>query len=454
MIAVLGGGITALAAALELKQAGKDFILLEGSDSLGGKIQSREVDGYQIELGPNTVLVNNPETKEFLERLDLYNQRIEPEAEAIKRRFVLKEGKIEAIPYSLSSAWTSKLFGFRSLLAILREPLRKASKKEGEESLADFSRRRFGKQIYEDLLTPFVSGIYAGDPEKMSVNYTLSILKEAEAKYGSVIKGMPKLIKARKAKWGVFEPPKQKIFSFEGGLSRMIKEVEVRIGPDLKLNCQIKGVESLDEGEERYLIRYLENGTENSLKVDRIISCLPAGNLREIIKDLAPKLNDLLKKINYVPALVSHFAFDKSQWKFNQRAFGLLSRKAEQVPFLGVLFNSEFFPHQSKNDDLLLTVISGGYRQPELLDKSDDEVGDILIGSLQKLGLIEGDPKMKHYMRWKNAIPQYELGYLEVEQEIKRFLSREEYFKIGGNFFNGISVSDCIANGTKLARQS
>src|SRR5690606_1579590 len=190
MIAILGGGISGLAAAYELQKAGKDFILLEAENHLGGKIKSTSIEGFQLEMGPNTVLINNVELMSLLDELNLNEHIIKPDSEAVKNRFVIKKGKIEAIPNSLSSAFKSNLFGISTLYRIFSEPFRKANKSEKEESLADFSRRRFGKQIYRDFITPFVSGIYAGDPEKMSVNHTLSILKEAEEKHGSVLKGM------------------------------------------------------------------------------------------------------------------------------------------------------------------------------------------------------------------------------------------------------------------------
>lgn len=452
MIAILGAGITALAAALRLQQRGIDFIILEKSDRCGGKIQTVQKDGYTMEMGPNTVLINNKEIKDFLEQLNLLSETIQPDSEAVKRRLVLKNNSIEEIPTSFKSAWQSKLFNFRTFRSVVAEIFKKPSPKSASESLADFSRRRFGKQIYEDFVTPFVSGIYAGDPEKMSINYTLAILKEAEEKYGSVLKGMPKIMKQKKLDQADWQLPKQKIFSFHNGLSEMVEAVTKKLGKKIEYNIDIQRISKSSDG---YTIQYKKNGKATDLAVDKVISTLPAFALSETI-DFDPALSNQLKQIKYVPAVVTHIGIDKKNWLLPKKAFGLLSRKAEEVPFLGILFNSNFFPHQSKTDKMLLTVISGGYKNLEMIEKDDETIVEEISLSLKKLGLIKGDKgdiEMSHVYRWNRGIPQYEIGYEKVEAEIDRFLEENPSFFIGGNYFKGISVSDCISNGYKLADQ-
>jgi len=449
MIAILGGGITAIAAAIELEKQGKDFLLIEKSDRLGGKIQSANIEGYQLEFGPNTVLINHPETKAFLDTLGLYQKRIQPHEKAIKRRFVLKKGKIQPIPHSFQTLFKSKLFGLNTLVSIFKEPFKKQKVSTTEESLANFSRRRFGKQIYEDLITPFVSGIYAGDPEKMSLEYTMPLLYKAEQSFGSVVKGMPKLIKQKRSDQLEQDMPKQKIFSFKSGLQLMIDTAAERIYSKLKLNTEVLSIRK--EGD-HYELKLLKDGQESSLQAAQVLSCLPAHILAEKI-GFDNHLVSGFNTINYVPATVSHMAFKASQWNFDREAFGLLSRKDEGHPWLGILFNSEFFPQQQKNDDILLTIISGGYRQPDFIKLGDEAILKQLRASLTEIGLVKGDECFHHIYRWEKAIPQYELGYSEIKHSIERFLEANPNFKIGGNYFRGISVSDCIANGTILARE-
>ncbi|MEQ8909935.1 MAG: protoporphyrinogen oxidase [Vicingaceae bacterium] len=447
MIAVLGGGISGLAAAYQLQKKGQDFILLEADAELGGKIKSREVKGYTFELGPNTVLINNPEIKALIADLGLESEIILPDKEAVKNRFVLKNGKIEAIPNSLSTAWKSKLFQLSTFLKVLQEPL-KAQKKNGEEeSLADFARRRFGNQIYQDFITPFITGIYAGDPEKMSINHTLSILKEAEDKHGSVVKGMMKIIKEKKAQNEIHQLPKQKIFTFKKGLARLIEALSSAIGPKIETEAM---VESIRQNGKRYEVYYKQEGEVKSIVVDRLISTLPAPSLSFLIKNMDENLGAELKKVNYVPAVITHFGFPKTAHQFQQKAFGILSRKEEQVPFLGLLFNSHFFPDHAPEQKELITVISGGYRQPDLINKEESKIIGEIQNSLRELIALSDQVDFTHVYKWPKAIPQFEMGHQAILDQIEKFETNHPNFYIRGNFTQGISVSDCIANSAKL----
>jgi len=448
MIAILGGGITALALGTELKKMGKSFVLIEAESKCGGKIKSDTINSYQIEHGPNTVLINNPEIDQFIDDLDLRTELIFADQEAVKNRMVLKGGKLEAIPSSLSSAWSSNLFKTSTLLSILKEPFIRSKKDDGEESLADFSRRRFGKQILSDFITPFISGIYAGDPEKMSVEHTLSILKEAEDLKGSVLLGAPKILKNRKANRADWEAPKNKIFSFKSGLGRMIEKASNQLEDHLQLNARIEKLE-YDEKSKKYKISYRQDQELKQLEADQVVSCLPSLSLAKLLDD--EELTQRMNSVNYVPAVVTHFGIKKEQLLIKEKSFGLLSRKEENVPFLGVLFNSYFFPHQSSEDKFLITAISGGYRHPEMIHRSDDEIVEQLQSSLQELGIFKGEAEFSNIIRWDEAIPQYELGYSEILNAIEQFQLDQPTFHIAGNFYKGISVSDCVANGVKLA---
>lgn len=447
MIAILGGGITALSAALKLQKAGKEFILLEVQTTCGGKIQSKEVEGYTLEMGPNTVLINNAETKEFISELGLWNELIFADQEAVRNRFVLKKGRLEQIPTSIKSAFQSNLFTLKTFGKILTEPFKKANTSEQDESLADFSRRRLGKQIYEDLITPFVSGIYAGDPEKMSINHTLYVLKEAEQTSGSILRGMPKILKKRKEENAHWNPPKNKIFSFKGGLRRMIQVAEEKLSRHIQYGCQVLKIEKLSP----YSITYIQEGKTKTIEVDSILSTIPATVLAEIIGDKALAKN--LKKVNYVPAIVTHLGISKEQLIFNKKAFGVLSRKNENVPFLGVLFNTHFFPHSTPNNKALLTIISGGYKNPEMVEMNSEQIVESIVSSLNQLEILKGKAELSHVLKWRDAIPQYELNYDVILSEIDRFQKENSNFFIAGNFYKGISVSDCIANGANLAAQ-
>lgn len=450
MIVILGGGISGLSAAYQLKKAGKEFLLLEESNLLGGKIKSASVNGYLVEYGPNTVLVNNKEIKELIQGLGLWDELIFPDNTAAKNRFVLKNKRIEPFPSSLKLAIKSKLFTLKTLITILKEPFTKVKINDEEESLADFIRRRFSKQILDDFITPFVTGIYAGDPEKMSINYTMDILNEAEQTHGSVIKGMMKLMKAKKAEYDSLNLPKQKIFTFKNGLSHLIQSIEKEIFDHLQFQSTATSIEKLGE---QYMISYIQDGLEKKIFADQVICCLPADITSKVCRTISPDFSQQLSRINYVPAIAVHFGFSSNQMLFKRKAFGILSRNAEKVPFLGILFNSHFFPHVAQRNKELISVICGGSRYPELMDKSDQEIISEVASSIKETLGIKGDFEMTHLVRWKKGIPQYELGHQEIEDSINSFLNTHPNFYISANYYRGISVSDCVKNGTLVAKK-
>ncbi len=450
MIIVLGGGITGLCAAYQLKKAGKEFLLLEASDRLGGKIQSKNVDGFQLELGPNTVVINNLETKQLLEELNLYQNRIQPDEGAVKNRFVLFNSRLEQLPTGILKAIQSPLLGLKSLWMIISEPFRKRGPGR-EESLAHFSKRRLGSEIYENFIYPFVAGIYAGDPEKMSIDFTLKLLKQAENEKGSILLGMPNILKSRKAIREEQQLPKQGIFTLKGGLQSLVDSLRQFIGEEnISLNSKVLSILSI---EKEYQIIYQKEEEEKVVNAKTVISCIPSHSLLSIKGiNLNPQLKKL-SNIHYVPAYVAHFGFKKGELKFPEKAFGVLNRKTENAPFLGILFNSSFFPHTAPQGLELITVIAGGYQQADLIEKSDEVILAELQKSIQELFDGNSKPQMCHLQRWEKGIPQYELGYSAVEKAISNFEKENPNFYLGGNYSGGISVSDCIQKGFKLAEE-
>lgn len=449
MIAILGGGISGITIAYELKKAGKEFILLEADNEVGGKIKSIQQDGYTFELGPNTVLINNPEIKNLLDELDLTQEVIQPDEEAVKKRFVLFNGKMEALPSGPGGIFTSKLISLRTIFRVLAEPLKKPLPSNEEESLANFVRRRLGNQIYENFVYPFVTGIYAGNPEKMTMDFTLKILKDAEQEHGSILRGMMKIMKIKKAENNAAKIPKQKIFTFKEGLQRL----PLRLAEEFKneISCNAR-VSKITKQTSTYQIEYLKDEKLKSIEVDELISTIPSVRLAKLIT-WNSEFSISLEKIEYVPAFLSHFAFDKKALSTPEKAFGLLGREHEDAPFLGILFNSKFFPHSAPKGKELITVISGGFKQRDFLNLRPEEIQGKVRQSLNELFKISSEPEFEHFYSWSEGIPQFEMGHHNIVASMKQFEEENKGFYILGNFRDGISVSDCVANGVKFVNQ-
>lgn len=447
MILVLGGGISGLSVAYQLKKLDQNFLLIEKDNEVGGKIKSAEIQGFTIEKGPNTVLVNNSEIRKLLDELNLADQVIKADSLAIKNRYVLYNNTIEALPTSPISALKSPLIGWESLLKILKEPF--LSKKEEEESLANFIRRRLGNQVYKNFIYPFVTGIYAGDPEKLSINFTLKMLKELESKHGSIIKGLPKMMKANKSKAEVEQLPKEKIFTLKSGLQNLPKAIGKTFEDRLMLSTEILEIRKKDQGFE-VTVRN-SKGQEESIQAQQIISTIPFQNLKSCCEFLNEEAS-LRSEIEYVPAIVYHFGFKKSDINLPKKGFGLLSREKETVPFLGILFNSQFFPHTATKDHELLTVITGGSKLRSLMSIHEEERRNLVLKSIKDLFSIQTDPVFENCTTWQDAIPQYNLGHQVMLDEINEFESKNPGMFLLGNYKDGISVSDCVSNGISFVK--
>ena len=446
MIAILGAGISGLSLAYYLRKAGKQVLVFEKSATPGGKIQSIQQDGFTMEAGPNTVLLNNQEIVNLIPDLGLQGKLIFPDPASISKRFVLFDGKPTAIPTGPVSSISSPMLSFSTLGKIFAD-LRMSKLQPEKESLASLVKRHFGDEVFENFIVPMLTGIYAGDPEKMDADFVLPFLKKASRAHGSIIKGMMRRKKEDSSNTAL---PKQKIFTFAEGLQTLPRVLSLEIGESLKLECE---VEEITKNEKGYNIRFRNNGKEETANIDQVISTLPASALAKIQSNFLKEVVTSLEKVPYVPAVVIHLAYESSSMGFGKKAFGLLSRPAENVPFLGVLFNSRFFPHTAPAGKELLTVICGGGFNSEIAQWDESRILNEVQGSLEKILAIKAQPDFYRIKRWENAIPQYYLGHQEILDSFKKFEQVFHDFHLAGNYINGISVSDCIKNSKKLAEK-
>lgn len=444
MIAILGAGISGLSLAHYLRKAGKEVIVLEKAKVAGGKMLSVQENGFTLEAGPNTVLLNNVEIVKMISALGLKSELIFADPKNISKRYVLYKGKPTAIPNGPLSALSSPLIGFQVLRKVVAE-LRFASNQQ-KESLASLVKRHFGNQVYENLIVPMLTGIYAGDPEKMDADYVLPFLKKASREHGSIIKGMMR----RKKEVQAAELPKQKIFTFKDGLQVLPSKLAKELEQDLWLDCEVT---SMIKEENGFRIEFKRKGITENIKVDQLVSTIPANALKKIENNFLQKLLKPLSAVPYVPAVVLHLGYPKAEIGFKKKAFGLLSRPEEKVPFLGILFNSRFFPHTAPNEEELLTIICGGEFHPEIAQWEDNKIFKKVESSIENLLSISGKPTFKKITSWQNAIPQYYLGHQQILEDIQQFEESHPGFHLAGNFINGISVSDCIKNAKELAEK-
>ena len=445
-VIVIGAGITGLATAHHLKKAGKDFLVLEQSDKVGGVIRTVKENGYVYEMGPNSGVIGNIEVMRLFDDL-VGDCELEEANDNVKKRYVLKAGKWEALPGSLKGAVKTPLFTLKDKFRILGEPFRKAGTNP-HETLAELVKRRMGQSFLDYAIDPFIIGVYAGDPNRLVPKYALPKLYNLEQDYGSFIKGTIKKSFIKKT-----EEEKRvtrSVFSAKGGLTSIIDAIMNRIGVEsVVLNCnniQIKAVGN------HFVVSYI-NGEGNTIEIEakRVVSTIGAWGLDKIAPFIAPEKIAKIKALHYTKVIEVVLGFDK--WEgMPLDAFGGLIPFKENRDILGVLFMSALFGNRAPKGGELFSIFLGGVRRPEIYQMNDEQIKEILKREICDLmQLKEYKPDLLKIIRHEWAIPQYEADSGERFKAIEEVEKQYPGFIIGGNLRNGIGMADRILQAKTLA---
>lgn len=447
--AVIGGGVAGLTVAADLADQGRSVALFERGASLGGSISTVRRDGFLIEEGPNSLLDTHPEVTDLLDRLGIVDQRIFA-LDAAKKRYIVRDGKPQALPVKPFEFFAGTFFSWKAKLRLMREPFVGRSQDGTDESVADFVKRRLGREFLDYAINPFVAGVYAGDPETLSVANAFPKLHQLEQRYGSLIKGQIQGARERRQR---AETAKShaRMYSFRDGLATLPASLGRRLGARAHTDTRVLG---LGRTGDHWVVQ--TQGKDEVRKEVRARAVVYAGRLPE----LGAMLNGVsdrvsltpLQEVRYPPVSVLALGFKRSHIGHALDGFGVLVPEVEDRNILGALFSSSIFEARAPEDHELLTVFVGGTRQPELALLEESTLVEKVLRDLRDLLGVQGDPVMIHRRAWPTAIPQYELGYARVKQTIWQIESREDGLFFAGNYRAGISVPDTITNSCWVAR--
>jgi oxygen-dependent protoporphyrinogen oxidase len=438
-VLVVGAGISGLAAAFHLKRSGRRVAVLEASPRAGGAIETHAEGGWRFELGPNTVLENDPSVGALITEAGLAGEKIVAAAGA-KRRYLYKDGRLHALPGGPGSFLLAPLFPLGAKLRLLREPWIPRRTGDAEESVADFVRRRLGQAFLDDLVGPFVSGVYAGDPERLSVRWAVPKIVALEREHGSLIRGAMARRKGPAVPGGGGA-----MISFRAGLEELPRRLAQEIG-DVRT-----GVAALQVLRDEHGFR-VETET-GPLTARRVLLAVPADAAARLLEEATGGRSLALAEIPYAPVAVVALGFRREDVAHLLDGFGYLVPRKVGRRTLGCLFPSAIFPDRAPAGHVALSAFAGGRTDPEIVGWDDDRIAATLLGEVKQALGIHGEPVFRLVRRWPRAIPQYELGhgrFVDLAGEIERDLPG---LRIGGNFLGGVSVPDCIRNGVRLAER-
>jgi oxygen-dependent protoporphyrinogen oxidase len=439
-VAVVGAGITGLVTAWKLQKFSVEVDLFERKAEPGGAIKTVKEDNWQVEYGPNTLLLKDRMVSEFITELGLNGEKKTANAEANKR-FVVKNGVLEPLPSSFKSAVTTPLFSFGGKLRVLAEPFI-SKNSDRDQTVAEFVERRLGKEMLEYAINPFVAGIYANRPENLSLRHAFPMMDDLEQEYGSLIWGTFAGSKKRKERGRI----KRELISFEKGMQQLPVSIAKQLN-SMYLNHEVR---SVTEQEGKWSV---ESSLGKFGPYDHVILNTPIYKLNQDMVSITAQELNTLKKVNYPPLSVMLLGFKKEDVQHELDGFGFLVPEQEKRNILGALFSSTLFNDRAPQDMHLLTVFVGGGRQPELAEKDSEDLLELVMKDLDDLIGLSGEPQFKDHVYWPQSIPGYHVGYDDILDTIKNIEDRNRGITLAGNFRNGISVPDCIKNGLKLADQ-
>lgn len=443
---IIGGGLSGLASGWHRQRRGERVLVLDRNDVPGGVVQTLEQDGYRVEAGPNTLMVNDQRIMDLIEQVGLSSQVVEAAPDAAKR-FLVKAGQLLPAPTSPVDLWKTSLFSTEAKRALLQEPFQaKYQKREGgEESLANFVRRRLGPEWLDQAVQPIVSGVYAGDPERLSVQYAMPMLHQLEQQAGSLfLGGVAKMF--QKSPHRI----KRRLISFQAGMGALPQAIAAKLANSYANGAEITQLSRTESGWKVCWRSDHGSGAEQEVEAERLELAVPAYALAKL--PLAPELREELRYLNeipYAPVSVVALGFDRSQISHPLDGFGMLIPDRENQPVLGSLFSSTLFPGRAPAGKVLLTSFVGGRLHPELAGIEDRNLVDQTVSSLSELVGVKGDPEYQQIYRWERAIPQMEIGhgkYLDNMQEIE---AKWPGLSITGNFRYGISAPQCLLAGAE-----
>lgn len=437
-VGILGAGISGLSTAFKLSQHNIEVTVYEKEDQVGGAIKTYQENEWLVEEGPNTLMVKSNEIWDLLEALQLKNKCIEA-GQTAKKRFIVKNDRPTPLPMSLGSFLKTDLFSAKAKFRLFKEPFVSQSNKQ-DESIADFISRRLGNEPLDYAVNPFVSGIYAGDPKKLSIKHTFESLWNLEQQYGSLFLGMFKRDRNNNT-------PKRALLSFKKGNQQLPIAIANFLGKSVRTETEIHSVIK-DSG--KWIVKGRQQDQSFANEHDIIISTLPAYSLSTIFDDTIFKPLDGLP---YSPLSVVALGFSDEQIGHPLDGFGMLIPEAEQRKTLGVLFSSSLFPRRAPKNHQLLTCFIGGARNPALAENDSAKLKNIVLSEIRKLLDITGEPVFSHFRFWPQTIPQYEVGYDHYLSHINKAEDQHTGLFIEGNFRGGVSVPDCILSGFETAKK-
>ena len=460
-VIIVGGGIAGLATAYELHRRSVPFVLFESGSRAGGVILSEQVDGYTIDAGPDSLLVQKPDGIRLCEELGLGDRLVPttpPRLAYIQRGgtlYPLPASSVLGIPTRFGPFLRTRLFSWAGKLRMGAEVLVPPRRDGDDESIGAFMTRRFGTEATTYLAEPLLAGIHAGEVHRLSIRALFPRFSEAERTSGSLIRAFRHQPRGLGSADGAFR-------SLPGGLSEMVRALVATLpARSIRLDTGVGRVRIGSTTSTTVAARPVTGGsgfhvdtmTGESLTARAVVLATPAYVTARIIRDADAELARLCEDIPYSSTATIAFAFRREAVTHPLNGSGFVVPRVEGSGILAGSWLSSKWPHRAPGDRVLLRVFAGGTRDPEAIERSEEALGALALNALRPLLGITGPPLLTRVYRWERANAQHEVGHLTRVAAIERTIGGHPGLFVTGSGFRGVGIPDCIADGRATARQ-
>ncbi|MBI4057260.1 MAG: protoporphyrinogen oxidase [Elusimicrobia bacterium] len=452
-VVLIGAGITGLSAAYELQKHAHHHplstLLLESSQRLGGKIFTDVEEPFRIEAGPDSFLTSKPHAYDLCQELGLGAELLGTHPQ-FKRIYLFCNGKLRPVPEGMNTLIPTRIWPFLS--TSLLSPAAKIRialdlflprGSDEDETVAEFFRRRMGAEMVDKLVDPFLSGVYAGHSEELSLRSTLPQIHSLEKSHRSLLLGM-----FRQKASSSPSSEKTNFMTLKSGLGTLVYTLASRLRPgSILLGSRVKSVTSSGTG---YRVS-LEDG--KVLAAEAVLLSTPAYESCQILKELNPTLSQHLENIPYTSSATVTLAYRHSEVKHPLDGFGFLIPRSQGKTILGATWTSTKFPGRTPEGYVLLRCFLGGSGREEILQREDHEIFQAVRKDLECTLHLTANPFLKKVYRWFRGNPQYKVGHDHQLKEIEEKLKQHPGLFLAGAAFRGIGIPDCIRQGKEAAEK-
>lgn len=455
---MVGGGISGLSAAHRLTEldAACQLTLFESGPRLGGVLWTVHEDGYQVEQSADNFITTVPWGVELCKRLGLADQLVRTNPE-YRQTYVIRRGRLYKLPDGFlmmapTRMWPLALTPILSPLGKLRAGLEfflPPRRDEGDESMASFARRRLGREVFERLIEPLVSAVYAADMEKLSVQATLSQFRDMEREHGSLIRAMRRRMAAQpKGQSGDSGARYSMFVTLRDGLSSLVNAMAARLPQGaVRLGTAVERVERCDG---RWRITLADGASES---FDAVILATPSHVAAQLLQPLDAELAARLGSIEHQGTAIVSAAYDRDQIAHRLDGMGVVVPAIERSPILACSFSSQKYTHRAPEGKVLLRIFAGGSRSPELAEMEDGRLRPLLLAELARLLGIRGEPSYTSIAHWPRTMPQYHVGHKELVAWIEARVAALPGLMLAGNAYHGVGIPHCIHSGEQAAER-